>query len=74
MDPSDGHAIHSFDLVMHMSARLMRLTNRQSKDSRVGVTVKVENYSDGHGSHPELLDGQSPNSAPIVLTHEELKC
>lgn len=74
MDPSNGHAIHSFDLVMHMSARLLRLTNRQSSDSRAGVSVKVENYSDGHGSHPDQVDGQPPNSSPVVLTHEELNC
>jgi len=59
---------------MHMSARLLRLANRQSVEARAGVSVKVENYSDGHGSHPDLVDGEPPNSAPVVLTHEELNC
>ena len=55
MDPHEKDGIHSFDMVMHMSARLLRLTNRQSSDSRAGVSVKVENYADphGHGAHKE---------------------
>jgi hypothetical protein len=57
-----------------MTARLLRLANRQSAGSRAGVSVTVENYSDGHGSHPDTPEGGPPTSPPIILTHEELNC
>ena len=74
MDNHRDHGIGEFDLILHMTARLLRTSNRESLDSRAGVGVKVDNYSDGHGNAPEKVDGEDPQSPPLVLTHEELEC
>jgi len=49
--------MREFDLVLHMSVRLLRVSNRQSIDSRPVVNVKVEQDFNGHGQHPDLVEG-----------------
>ena len=75
MGDRDHDQMKSFDILLHMKARLLRMSNRQSHDSRASVTVKVEGYTEGHGNHHEKVqDGSDPESAPLVLSHEELEC
>mmetsp|Transcript_21057 Transcript_21057/g.32606 ORF Transcript_21057/g.32606 Transcript_21057/m.32606 type:complete len:287 (+) Transcript_21057:781-1641(+) len=70
MDPAHGQAISAFDTLVHMSVRLLRLTDQHlTYGSAPKVQVEILDYDSGS---PQLKAHE--DASPLQVTKRELAC
>ena len=73
MDPSQEKTLTSFDLLLQLSVRLLRLADQNDGAARgAGVPIEILDYSGSSSQQPRVKD--NAEAEPFVLDAEELRC